>query len=98
MSNKQKANTPEQKVWTLTITEYEGQCTGFSSYVTLLAIFTKEPSPAQLAPYLGNHLSSTMGEAISQVISLIDTGRYAPSDRYDFDLNHVICNTPIEEK
>jgi hypothetical protein len=79
-----KGMTP-QKLWRLTRTEYCGQCTGFSSETTWLAVFTKKPDLKTLAPFIGKYLSDDMGVAIGQVQSLIDTGFIALLNN-DFEL------------
>lgn len=77
------------KVWLLVETEYEGQCTGFSSYETVLGVFLSKPEPETIAPFVGKHLSSDMGVAINQVSTLVNTSSFSPSRSYDIELRAV---------
>lgn len=76
-----------QYVWLLTETAYAGQCTGFDTQTSNLAIFSHKPTMPELASYLGGHLSSDMGRAISQVSELLETGSLG---------NDELCLTRIE--
>ena len=61
------------KLWTLVKTEYEGQCTGFDHFDTLIVVFEEKPDIQTIAPFLRG-LSNEIGEAISQIASLLKTG------------------------
>ena len=73
------------KLWKLTKTEYYGQCTGFDHFETLVVVFEKKPNLQTLAPFLEG-LSGEMGEAISEVSKLIDTGTLELSC-HDYELD-----------
>jgi hypothetical protein len=85
-----------QTIWALTRTEYAGQCTGFSSETKWLGIFMSKPDVKTLAPYIGKYLSSDMGEAIAQVMELIDKGGILGGGGYDLNLDQIPTNTLLE--
>jgi len=64
-----------QHVWVLTLLEYmQGQHTGFDCDTKLIAIFDKKPDLATVSKHLKG-LSNEMGEAISQVHGLLESGQ-----------------------
>jgi hypothetical protein len=85
----------ETFVWTLTRTEYAGQCTGFSSERVLLGIFTTKPDLKTAAPYLGSFLTRDIGQAIAEVSELLDRGNVTLRD-LDFDLDRVQLNKQLK--
>lgn len=84
-----------QKLWVLTKTEYEGQCTGFSEYKTLVCVWLDKPIITQLAPMLDG-LNSEMGIAIKQVLDLIDDGLVVLDDFSDYSLSSICAGEAIE--
>ena len=75
------------KLWKLTKTEdYGTQCTGFTHFDTLVVVFEKKPDLQTLAPFLEG-LSGDMGEAISEVSNLINTGTLELSC-HDYELDY----------
>jgi hypothetical protein len=75
-------------VYILDKTEYEGQCTGFSEYTELVAIFTEKPDLQGLSPFLVGFLSNDMAEAIPQVLEIINKGHSTLRSQY-FSLYQV---------
>ena len=83
-------------VWTLTRTEYVGQCTGFGSETKCFGIFLTKPDLKTLAPFIGRHLNEDMGQAIADVITLLDTGTLKIDD-YEFELDQVQVGTRLHK-
>ena len=80
----------KKTVWLLVETEYAGQCTGFDSQDTILAVFSSIPDVKTVAPLVGKYLSKDMGEAISQVMELVDAGCFSSDERYGLTLNEWV--------
>ena len=76
------------KLWTLVKVEYEGQCTGFDHFKTLVAVFEEKPDMQTVAPFLKG-LSDNMGEAISEVSTLLRTGVLQVHFNCEYELTAV---------
>jgi hypothetical protein len=86
-----------EKVWVLTKTEsYGTQCTGFPDRLSIIAIFGKKPSVKGIAPYIGG-LSRDMGEAIGQVMTLVDEGYVSLSNDIEYSLTCATLNARFLE-
>lgn len=84
-------------IWILTRTEYCGQCTGFDSDNTLLGVFTEKPGIELIAPFLSRGLSSSIGQAVSEIQRLLDKGEVSLGDgSLEYRLALIPTNARIE--
>ena len=83
------------KLWTVIKTEdVKTQCTGFSTFDTLVVVFEKKPDLQTLAPFLEG-LSKEMGQAISEVSTLLNSG-YLDLNKYSYDFDYIETGQKID--
>ena len=87
------------KVWLLVETRYAGQCTGFSYFETVLGVFLSIPTVEEVAPFLSEHLSPNMGEAISQVMKVIKDKQFGfGHDEAEIELREVEVGKRLQDE
>jgi hypothetical protein len=83
------------KLWTVIKTEdVKTQCTGFSTFDTLVVVFEKKPDVQTLAPFLEG-LCEDIGQAISEVSTLLNSG-YLDLNQYRYELNYIETGQKID--
>lgn len=87
----------QNTVWMLVETEYAGQCTGFGSFERLLGVFLTKPCVKVLAPFVGRYLSDDMGEAISQVMGLVNDRILEPRCQVTLELKEIHIGQKLVE-